>query len=288
MIHHHRRGGGGNERSLEHYLREIGRYPLLSRREEGELARRIHQGDEEAVHELVRANLRFVVSCAKPYMGQGLTLQDLINEGNIGLIKAARRFDEKRGFKFISYAVWWIRQAILQALADQSRVVRLPQNRSAVFQKVVRSGERLQQQLGREPGVEEIALDTGLRESEVVEALRVGQSEASLDQLMSDEDGRSFVETLADQPGHGTERGLLEHSRRADIERALSILPEREARILRLYYGMGEVRPYTLEEIGQGMGLTRERIRQLKERALRRLREAQEAVEVLKVHYEEG
>ncbi len=288
MIHHRQRGGGRNERSLEHYLRDIGRYPLLSRKEEAALARRIHEGDEEAVHEMVRANLRFVVTCAKQYMGQGLTLQDLINEGNIGLIKAARRFDEKRGFKFISYAVWWIRQAILQALADQSRVVRLPQNRSAILQKVARSQERLQQTLGRDPAVEEIAHDTGLRESEVIEALRVGQSEASLDELVNDEDGRSFVETLADKPGRGTEEALLQRSRLDDIERAMSILPEREARILRLYYGVGQTRPLTLEEIGQGMGLTRERIRQLKERALRRLREADATAEVLKIHYEEA
>ena len=284
----HQWGGGQNERSLEHYLREIGRYSLLSRGEEAELARRIHGGDEEAVHLMVRANLRFVVSCAKQYLGKGLTLQDLINEGNIGLIKAAHRFDEKRGFKFISYAVWWIRQAILQALADQSRVVRLPQNRSAILQKVNRSRDRLQQELGRDPNTGEIAKDTGFREAEVVEVLRVGQSEASLDELMSDEDGRSYIETLADHPGRGAEEALMDHSRRDDIQRALSILPAREARILCLYYGVGETRPLTLEEIGRGMGLTRERIRQLKERALRRLREADSTAEVLKVHYEEA
>jgi RNA polymerase primary sigma factor len=287
MIRHRALDTGRSERSLEHYLRDIGRYPLLSREEERALARRIHAGDEEAVHELVRANLRFVVTVAKQYLGQGLTLPDLINEGNIGLMKAARRFDEKRGFKFISYAVWWIRQGILQALSDQSRVVRLPQNRSAVLQKVSRAQARLQQHLCRAPQPAEIAEATGLTEVEVVEALHVGQPEAYLDDLLSDEDGRSYVETLADDPERGAEVPLLERSRRDDIERALSSLPEREAEILRLYFGIRGHRSLTLEEIGQTMGLTRERIRQLKERALRRLRQTEEAREVLLVHYEE-
>lgn len=287
MIRHRSLDAGRSERSLEHYLRDIGRYPLLAREEERALARRIHQGDEEAVHELVRANLRFVVTVAKQYLGQGLSLPDLINEGNIGLMKAARRFDEKRGFKFISYAVWWIRQGILQALSDQSRVVRLPQNRSAVLQKVARAQSRLHQELCRPPRPSEIAERTGFSEAEVVEALQVGQPEAYLDDLLSEDDGRSFVETLADDPDRGAEVPLLERSRRDDIERALGSLPEREAEILRLYFGMRGHRSLTLEEIGQRMGLTRERIRQLKERALHRLRQTEEARAVLMIHYEE-
>jgi RNA polymerase primary sigma factor len=288
MIRHRARGGGRNERSLEQYLREIGRYQLLTKDDEIRLARRIHDGDEEAAHEMVRANLRFVVTVAKQYMNQGLSLQDLINEGNLGLMKAAHRFDEKRGFKFISYAVWWIRQSILQALSDQSRVVRLPQNRTAVLHRVTKAQGRLQQVLGRDPRPDEIAADCGYSEPEVREALCVGQSEAYLDDLLSDEDGRSYVETLADRPERGAEVPLLERSRRDDIEEALTGLPQREAEILQLYYGMGEVRSLTLEEIGQRMNLTRERIRQLKERALRRLREADSEVEVLRMHYDEG
>jgi RNA polymerase primary sigma factor len=288
MIRHRAAGGGRNERSLEQYLREIGRYPLLEREDEIRLARRIHAGDLEAVHEMVRANLRFVVTVAKQYMNQGLSLQDLINEGNLGLMKAAHRFDEKRGFKFISYAVWWIRQAILQALSDQSRIVRLPQNRTAILHRVNKSMSRLQQSLGRVPRADEIALDCGYSEPEVSEALRVGQPEAYLDDLLSDEDGRSYVETLADDPENGAEIPLLERSRREDIKKALKTLPAREAKILLLYYGMEGARALTLEEIGQRMKLTRERIRQLKERALRRLREQDAAVEVLRVHYEEA
>ncbi len=277
---------GSYERSLESYLKDIGRYALLSREEECVLARRIRSGDEEALHELVRANLRFVVSVAKKYLGQGLSLEDLINEGNIGLLKAGRRFDERRGFKFISYAVWWVRQSILQALADQSRVVRLPQNRTVILHKVHRSFGRLQQRLGRPPRAEEIAEDAELRIEEVREALLVGQPEAYLDEKVSADDDRTLADAIADPSENAAaDRSLLERTRREDLREALSGLPEREARILCLYYGIGQPRSLTLEEIGTQFGLTRERIRQLKERALGRLRREEHA-EVLKVHHE--
>jgi RNA polymerase primary sigma factor len=274
------------ERSLECYLREIGRYPLLSREQEVALAERIRQGDDEALHDLVRANLRFVVTVAKHYLGQGLTLQDLINEGNIGLMKAGRRFDERRGFKFISYAVWWIRQAILQAISDQSRLVRLPQNRTVVLHRVNRVHGRLQQELGRQPVAEEIANAASLTEKEVREALRFGQPEVYLDEVVSEDDGRTVGETLPLDESTGPETTVLDRSRREDLDRCLECLPAREADILRLYYGMGEKTPLTLEQIGGRMGLTRERIRQLKERALTRLRQ-HNLVGVLRDHYDE-
>ena len=279
---------GSFERSLECYLRDIGRYPLLSREQECELAGRIREGDEEAAHDLVRANLRFVVTVAKQYLGQGLSLEDLINEGNIGLMKAARRFDERRGFKFISYAVWWVRQAILQAIADQSRTVRLPQNRSVVLQRVHKTRARLQQSLGRHPLVEEIAEAAELKIAEVKEAMRIGQPQVYLDEVITEDDGRSVGDSIADTAETAqTDRGVYERSRFEDLTRALRSLPDREAEILRLYYGIGETRSLTLEEIGQRFGLTRERIRQLKERALGRLRQREHA-EVLSVHYEEA
>ncbi len=281
------RHNGHFERSLECYLRDIGRYPLLTREQEGDLARRIRDGENEAVHDLVRANLRFVVTVAKQYLGQGLSLEDLINEGNIGLMKAAHRFDERRGFKFISYAVWWVRQSILQAIADQSRTVRLPQNRTAVLQKVYRAQARLQQELGRTPLPEEIALEAELRLPEVREALQIGQPPASLDEELAEQDGRTLGDTLPDESVTASVEARLDQRNRAeDLARALGALPPREAEILRLYYGLDRNESLTLEEIGQRFGLTRERIRQLKERALGRLR-ANEHATVLHVHYQE-
>jgi len=277
---------GSMERSLESYLRDIGRYPLLRREDEVALASRIREGDEDALHDLVRANLRFVVTIAKQYLGQGLSLQDLINEGNIGLMKAGRRFDERRGFKFISYAVWWIRQAILQAIADQSRVVRLPQNRSVIVSKVNRARARLSQRLGRLPRPREIAAETDISLSDVREAMRIGLPEVYLDQVVSDEDGRTLGESLPDQNAPGPEAPVLHRTRREDLDRLLGALPAREAHILRLYFGLDGSAPLTLEEIGRTMDLTRERIRQLKERALRRLRE-HEMAGVLYDHYAE-
>ncbi len=278
----------GFDRSLESYLKDIGRYPLLDRQQECDLAIRIREGDEGAVHDLVRANLRFVVTVAKQYLGQGLSLEDLINEGNIGLMKAARRFDERRGFKFISYAVWWVRQAIMQAIADQSRTVRLPQNRTVVLHKVHRVLGRLQQELGRHPLPEEIARAADLKLQEVREALRIGQPEVHLDEVMGGDDERTLGDSIADlTEAASADTSVLERSRDEDLELALASLPAREAEILRLYYGMGHERSLTLEEIGDRFGLTRERIRQLKERALRRLRE-QDHAQVLIDHYRES
>jgi RNA polymerase primary sigma factor len=282
------KSSGGYERSLETYLRDIGRISLLTREQEYELAQRIREGDEEAAHDLVRANLRFVVTVAKQYLGQGLSLEDLINEGNIGLMKAATRFDERRGYKFISYAVWWVRQAILQAISDQSRVVRLPQNRSVVMHKVHRASAELQQRLSRQPRPEEIAEHTGLKIAEVREALQIGQPETGLDEVISHEDGRTVGDTIADpKEAAKADNRLLARSRTEDLRTALAKLPAREAEIVSLYFGLGTEPAMTLEEIGQRFGLTRERIRQLKERALGRLRR-QEHAPALMEHYQDS
>jgi RNA polymerase primary sigma factor len=282
------RSAGGYDRSLETYLRDIGRISLLTREEEYELAERIREGDEEAAHDLVRANLRFVVTVAKQYLGQGLSLEDLINEGNIGLMKAATRFDERRGYKFISYAVWWVSQAILQAISDQSRVVRLPQNRSVVMHKVHRTSAQLQQELSRQPRPEEIAERVGLKIEEVREALQIGQPETGLDEVISHEDGRTVGDTIADpKEAARADSRLLARSRTEDLRTALEKLPSREAEIVSLYFGLGSEPALTLEEIGQRFGLTRERIRQLKERALGRLRR-QEYAPALLEHYRDS
>lgn len=279
---------GGYERSLETYLRDIGRISLLAREQEYELARRIREGDEEAAHDLVRANLRFVVSVAKQYLGQGLSLEDLINEGNIGLMKASGRFDERRGFKFISYAVWWVRQAILQSISDQSRVVRLPQNRSVVMHKVHRVSAALQQELSRQPRPEEIAERSELKIAEVREALQIGQPASCLDEVISHDDGRTVGDTIADPKETArADSKLMERSRSEDLRSALDKLPSREAEIVSLYFGLGAEPAMTLEEIGRRFGLTRERIRQLKERALGRLRR-QEHAPALMEHYQDS
>jgi len=282
------KSAGGYERSLETYLRDIGRISLLAREQEYALAERIREGDEEAAHDLVRANLRFVVTVAKQYLGQGLSLEDLINEGNIGLMKAATRFDERRGYKFISYAVWWVRQAILQAISDQSRVVRLPQNRSVVMHKVHRTSAALQQELSRPPRPEEIAERVGFKIEEVREALQIGQPATALDEVISHEDGRTVGDTIADpKEAAKADSRLLARSRTEDLRTALEKLPSREAEIVRLYFGLGSEPAMTLEQIGQRFGLTRERIRQLKERALGRLRK-QEHAPALKEHYQDS
>ena len=279
---------GGYERSLETYLRDIGRISLLAREQEYELARRIREGDEEAAHDLVRANLRFVVSVAKQYLGQGLSLEDLINEGNIGLMKASGRFDERRGFKFISYAVWWVRQAILQSISDQSRVVRLPQNRSVVMHKVHRVSAALQQELSRQSRPEEIAERSELKIAEVREALQIGQPASCLDEVISHDDGRTVGDTIADPKETArADSKLMERSRSEDLRSALDKLPSREAEIVSLYFGLGSEPAMTLEEIGRRFGLTRERIRQLKERALGRLRR-QEHAPALMEHYQDS
>ena len=261
------------QRMLDQYLQEIGKIDLLEPEEEVDLARRIKQGDQEALHHLTRANLRFVVSVAKKYQGQGLTLADLINEGNYGLIKAAKRFDETRGFKFISYAVWWIRQAILQALAEQSRVVRLPLNRIGTISKIRKTRAKLQQQYDRQPNIEELAEELEIDVQKVREAMQHASRHLSMDAPFNEEDDNSLLDVLPDNEGMDPDEEMLDESVKIDIERALSLLQPREAEITRLYFGIGREHPLTLEEIGQRFGLTRERVRQIKEKALRKLRQ---------------
>ena len=261
------------QQMLDQYLREIGQTPLLTADQEVELAQRIKQGDEEALHQMVRANLRFVVSVAKKYQGQGLTLSDLINEGNYGLIKAANRFDETRGFKFISYAVWWIRQAILQALAEQARTVRLPLNRIGTISKIRKASARLAQTYRRAPNVDELAQELDLPAQKIEDALRHQARSLSMDAPFGDDDDNSLLDVLEDGQDPRPDEPMLDESVRRDIERALGTLDPREAEITRLYFGIGREAPMTLEEIGHEYELTRERVRQIKEKALRKLRQ---------------
>ncbi len=258
--------------SLDKYLYEIGKVDLISAEEEVELARRIKKGDTLAMEKLIKANLRFVVSVSKQYQNQGLSLPDLINEGNLGLIKAAQRFDETRGFKFISYAVWWIRQSILQALAEQARIVRLPLNKIGSINKINKTYAELEQKFEREPTVLEIARVLEIAPEDVKEAIRSSGRHVSMDApLLDGEDGNMYDVLLNDdQPG--PDKGLLNDSLRKEIERALSTLTYREASIIRLYFGLNGKHPHTLEEIGEEFNLTRERVRQIKEKAIKRLK----------------
>lgn len=262
------------DRSLDLYLREIGATPLIDAAEEVRLARRIRQGDQGALEQLTKANLRFVVSVAKNYQNQGLSLADLINEGNIGLIKAAKRFDETRGFKFISYAVWWIRQAILQALAEQSRIVRLPLNRVGTLHKIGKISSSLEQTYGRIPSPDEIARKLELSESEVSDTLKISNSHLSLDQPFSVSEDNSLIDILEDEYQPGPDEALLDMSLRMEIGKALDTLTPREAEVINLYFGLRAEKALTLEEIGARFSLTRERVRQIKEKAIRRLRHA--------------
>ncbi|HUV37326.1 MAG TPA: RNA polymerase sigma factor RpoD/SigA [Patescibacteria group bacterium] len=261
------------ERSLDLYLREINNTPLLTRKQERDLAQRIRTSDEEALHQLVKANLRFVVSIAKQYVNQGLSLADLINEGNMGLIKAAHRFDEKRGFKFISYAVWWIRQAMLQALAEQSRIVRLPLNRAGTLYRIGKVARQLDQELGRTPEVSEIAEKLNLSNEEVRDTMQIANSHLSLDSSFnSDQEDNSLVDYLADDNQEPPDEMTYMNALSEDMQKALATLTDRERKILVLYFGLEGEEPLTLEEIGKKMHLTRERIRQIKEKAILRLR----------------
>ncbi len=258
--------------SIEKYLEEIGNFSPLPPEKEIELATRIHQGDTEALDELVKANLRFVISVAKEYQGQGLPLQDLISEGNLGLIKAAQRFDETRGFKFISYAVWWIRQSILQALAEQSRVVRLPLNRVGAINKVGRALEELEKEFGREPSMSEIADRMEMSAYDVADVIKTSARHLSLDEPFKEDEGNSLLDVLESDRYDPPDGNLMRESLREEIEKVLSTLKPREAEIVKLYFGLDGDRPLTLEEIGEYFELTRERVRQIKEKALRRLR----------------
>jgi len=271
------RKGAFREGSLDQYLKEISQYPLIDKAEEARLAKGIKRGEEAALDKLVRSNLRFVVSVAKKYQNQGVPLSDLINEGNLGLIRAAHKFDETKGIKFISYAVWWIRQAILQALAEQSRIVRVPLNRAGALHRIGRRSSALLHELGREPTVEEIADDLDISQQEVERTLAISQSHLSLDAPITPGEDHRLLDYLPDQYTPAPEDEAYDHALKDSVENALSSLKEREAKILRLYFGLDDQQPMTLEEIGALMGITRERVRQIKRKALIRLRHASRA-----------
>jgi len=258
--------------SLDKYLQEIGRESLISAEEEVQLAQRIRAGDQEALEKLTKANLRFVVSVAKQYQNQGLSLPDLINEGNLGLIKAARRFDETRGFKFISYAVWWIRQSILQALAEQSRIVRLPLNQVGSLNKINKETSRLEQQFNRMPTPGELAHSMDIPEDKINDSLRISSRHVSVDAPLIQDEDSSLLDVLSSNETPSTDENLMLESLRHEIKRSLSTLSEKERDVVNLYYGIGETHGLTLEEIGAKFNLTRERVRQIKEKAIRRLK----------------
>jgi RNA polymerase primary sigma factor len=258
--------------SLDKYLQEIGKVDLITADEEVELAKRIKEGDQIALEKLTKANLRFVVSVAKQYQNQGLSLGDLINEGNLGLIKAAQRFDETRGFKFISYAVWWIRQSILQALAEQSRIVRLPLNRVGSLNKISKTFSELEQKYEREPSPEELAEVLDVTTAEVVDTMKISGRHVSMDAPFIQGEENSLLDVLANDGEDTPDSGLMNDSLRREVQRALSTLTQREADVITLYFGLNGEHAMTLEEIGEKFNLTRERVRQIKEKAIRRLR----------------
>jgi RNA polymerase primary sigma factor len=258
--------------SLDKYLQEIGKVDLLTPDEEVDLAKKIREGDQLALEKLTKANLRFVVSVAKQYQNQGLSLGDLINEGNLGLIKAAQRFDETRGFKFISYAVWWIRQSILQALAEQSRIVRLPLNRVGSLNKISKTFSELEQKYEREPSPDELAEVLEVTTSEVVDTLKISGRHVSMDAPFVQGEENSLLDVLENDSEDTPDSGLINDSLRREVQRALSTLTQREADVITLYFGLNGEHSMTLEEIGEKFNLTRERVRQIKEKAIRRLR----------------
>lgn len=258
--------------SLDKYLHEIGKVELLSAEKEVELAKRIKKGDREALETLIKANLRFVVSVSKQYQNQGLSLPDLINEGNLGLIKAAERFDETRGFKFISYAVWWIRQSILQALAEQARIVRLPLNKIGSINKINKAFNKLEQEFQREPTVEEIAEIMDMKPDLVEDSMNSSTVHVSMDAPLRDEEANNMYDVMLNEDSLVPDEQLMDNSLRLEIERSLSTLGDREAEILRYYFGLKGYQQHTLEEIGDEFGLTRERVRQIKEKAIKKLK----------------
>lgn len=258
--------------SLDKYLQEIGKVDLITAEEEVELAQRIRDGDQAALEKLTKANLRFVVSVAKQYQSHGLTLGDLINEGNLGLIKAAKRFDETRGFKFISYAVWWIRQSIMQALAEQSRIVRLPLNRVGSLNKISRTFSDLEQKYQREPSAEELAEVLEISEDEINANLRISGRHVSMDAPFANGEENGLLDVLVDETEESPDSPLMADSLKREVQRALSTLTQRESDVISYYYGLNGQTPLSLEEIGEKYNLTRERVRQIKEKATRRLR----------------
>jgi len=258
--------------SLDKYLQDIGREELITAEEEVELARRIKSGDDLALEKLVKANLRFVVSVSKQYQNQGLSLPDLINEGNMGLIKAAQRFDETRGFKFISYAVWWIRQSILQALAEQSRLVRLPLNQVGSLNKIKKATSRLEQEFERLPSVDELAKKLDIPEHKLDKALKITTRYVSMDAPIAEDEETKFLDVFVSEDTPRTDGNLMRESLNKEIQRSLSTLTEKERDVINLYYGIGMNHGLTLDEIGAKFNLTRERVRQIKEKAIRRLK----------------
>ena len=257
--------------SLDKYLQEMGREELVTPEEEVDLAQRIHKGDQEALEKLTRANLRFVVSVAKQYQNQGLSLPDLINEGNLGLIKAAEKFDETKGFKFISYAVWWIRQSILQALAEQSRIVRLPLNQVGSLNKINKALSKFEQENERQPSNEELSEMIDVPKEKISDTLRVSGRHVSVDAPFVEGEDNSLLDVLPNDDSPMADKGLVNESLNTEIERALSTLTDREREIIKSFFGIG-CQEMTLEEIGERFGLTRERVRQIKEKAIRRLK----------------
>ena len=258
--------------ALDKYLADIAKEPMISPDEEVELAQKIKMGDQIALDRLVRANLRFVVSVAKQYQNQGLSLADLINEGNVGLIKAAQRFDETKGFKFISYAVWWIRQAILQAVAEQSRMVRLPLNQVGFISRVKKTASYLEQLYQRKPTIKEIADELDMPEEKIETALKVNAKEISMDAPISSDDDMTFIDTVIPDDNYEADKDVVSESESAEIKRSLSVLNDKERRIIIYYFGLDSNKSYTLEEIGYMMDMTRERVRQVKDKALKKLR----------------
>jgi len=264
--------------SLNTYLREIAAYPLLTREQEVELARRGRSGDADAMQQLICSNLRFVVSVAKKYRHQGVSLADLIDEGNVGLIRAAQKFDERRETKFISYAVWWIRQAIFQALAEQSHIIRMPMSRAARVHRIGKRASALLQELGRDPTRQEISADMDISEREIANTMQIAPGYLSLDAPLGSGDDTRLLDYVPDELSPAPDEGLSESAREAAVRDAMTRLKGREGIVLRLYFGFDENEPKTLEEIGELLGVTRERVRQIKERALSRLRKSQPSV----------
>ena len=259
--------------SLDKYLQEIGRLPMISIDEEVELAQASHRGDAAALHRFVNANLRFVVSVAKQYQNQGLSLPDLINEGNLGLIKAARKFDETKGFKFISYAVWWIRQSIMQALAEQSRIVRLPLNQVGNNSKITKAVEAFEQEHERKPSINELSDILGDDQTKIATTMQSFRKHVSIDAPFMEGEDNNLLDVLVNEDAPSADRDLMQSSLNTEIDRVLSTLSDREAEIVRMFFGVGQYPEMTLEEIGEHFDLTRERVRQIKEKAIRKLRQ---------------
>ncbi len=259
--------------SLDKFLQDVGREEMVSAEEEVLLAQRIRNGDQEALDKLVKANLRFVISVAKQYQNQGLSLPDLINEGNLGLIKAAKRFDETRGFKFISYAVWWIRQAILQALAEQSRIVRLPLNQVGALGKIKKESSRLEQYLERNPTIEELSEILDTSRDKLNDVLSISMRAVSMDAPLVGDEDVSLIDVYVDDNAQGTDGAVMQESLSTEIQRTLSVLNKRERDIITLFYGIGQTHGYTLDEIANHINITRERVRQIRDKALKRLKQ---------------